>query len=91
MTDQRLFIANLITIAQKAGDAIMEIYQNEADFGVEIKGDDSPLTKADKASNEVICVGLEEMEIQYPIISEENKLLEYKDRKDYDRFWLIDP
>ncbi len=78
-------------IAKDAGAAIMEIYKDCE--GVEIirKADDSPLTAADKASNEVICKGLEALPILYPIISEENKIVPFNVRKDYDFYWLIDP
>ncbi|MCL4115778.1 UNVERIFIED_CONTAM: hypothetical protein GTU68_051701 [Idotea baltica] len=56
-----------------------------------MKSDDSPLTKADKAANAVIVDGLKKLDIIYPIISEEEKLVSYEDRKDYHRFWLVDP
>ena len=81
----------LTKIARHAGDAIMDIYKNEEDFGVETKGDDSPLTKADKAANAIICKGLERITPDIPIISEENKLTDYTVRKDYDYCWLVDP
>ena len=51
MWDNELKIAR--EAAVKAGAAIMEIYEGD-DFGVEYKADDSPLTKADKASNAII-------------------------------------
>lgn len=85
------FIKKVNLIALKAGQAIMEIYDNVEDFGIEIKKDDSPLTKADQAANEIICKGLEALEYEFPIISEENKQIAYTDRKDYDYFWLVDP
>lgn len=78
-------------IAVKAGDAILEIYADESQFGVELKKDDSPLTKADQNANAIIVEGLERLEEQYPIISEETKLVDYSIRKDYDKFWLVDP
>ncbi|MCL4107333.1 UNVERIFIED_CONTAM: hypothetical protein GTU68_067244 [Idotea baltica] len=80
----------LIEIATKAGEAILDIYKSD-DFGVEVKGDDSPLTKADQAANTIICDGLLALFPDIPIISEENKEVPYSDRKDYDYFWLIDP
>ncbi len=83
-------IEELKNIAVRAGKAVLEIY-GEDDFQVELKGDDSPLTIADKKSNDVICEGLERLEIQYPILSEENKMIEYDDRKSYDRYWCVDP
>ncbi|MEN0005955.1 MAG: 3'(2'),5'-bisphosphate nucleotidase CysQ, partial [Bacteroidota bacterium] len=78
-------------IARQAGAAIMEIYDNEADFGVEIKGDDSPLTKADKAANTVICAGLEQLEPVFPIVSEENAAIPYEERRTFTYNWLVDP
>ena len=83
-------IPDLLQIAQKAGDAILEIY-NSDEFGTEIKDDNSPLTKADKASNEIICEGLKKLPLIYPIISEENKAVDYQTRKLWRRCWLVDP
>jgi 3'(2'), 5'-bisphosphate nucleotidase len=84
-------IPALLEIARQAGDAILEIYHSDADFGVEAKSDNSPLTRADRAANEVICRGLEALPVQYPIISEENKLLPYEERRHWTRCWLVDP
>ncbi len=83
-------IDELKSIARQAGAAILDIYET-ADFGVEVKSDDSPLTRADQASNRVICKGLEQLSDQYPILSEENKMIDYDDRKDYHRYWCVDP
>jgi len=74
----------------EAGNAILEIY-NSADFGVEHKADESPLTIADKKSNEIICRGIEALELNYPVISEENTQIPFEIRKNYKRYWLIDP
>ncbi len=84
-------IPELLEIARKAGGVILEIYHSDADFGVEAKSDDSPLTRADRAANEVICRGLEALPLKFPIISEENKLLPYSERKDWKQCWLVDP
>lgn len=71
-----------------AGKTILEIY-NSADFGVEIKGDNSPLTKADQAAHQEIVSYLEKTEL--PILSEEGKDIPYEVRKDWDYFWMVDP
>jgi len=78
----------LIQIARTAGQAIMEIYHS-ADFGVEMKSDNSPLTKADKAAHNIIVEGLEQF--GYPILSEEGAKTSYEVRKDWKRFWMVDP
>ena len=56
--------------ALDGGKAILEVYET-ADFGVEFKADDSPLTKADKQAHLEIVKELEKTEV--PILSEEGK------------------
>lgn len=77
-----------IKASLQAGKRIMEIYENE-DFEVEAKGDDSPLTKADLASHDIIMEILEETGI--PVLSEEGKDLPYETRKDWSQLWIVDP
>ena len=78
-------------IAKKAGDAIMKIYDNSENFHVQHKADESPLTIADQEANEIICHHLENLAIKYPIISEENKSIDFEERKEYTHYWLVDP
>lgn len=80
-------IADIITIAQAAGNTIMDIYQK--DFVIEYKEDSSPLTEADLASNALIVKALEHYNI--PIMSEEGKCIPYDTRKNWEYYWCIDP
>ena len=80
----------LIAAAKAAGDAIMQVYESE-DFGVETKADNSPLTKADLASNAVILEQLQKLTPDIPVLSEESKHLPFAERKDWTQFWLVDP
>ena len=89
--DIQQLIQQVVPIARRAGDAIMDIYQDESRFGVETKSDDSPLTAADRKSNEVIVEGLQSLDTVLPIISEENRAVPYEERKDYEYYWLVDP
>ena len=86
---QHIDIKDIIAIAQKAGDVIMEIYSK--DFSVEYKDDKSPLTDADQKGNDVIVNGLKALSVQFPILSEEGKLIPYEERKDWEYFWMVDP
>ena len=79
----------IIDTALEAGRVIMSVYVR--DFDVEFKEDESPLTEADKKANEVICSALKEKYPDIPILSEENKSIDYSVRKDWERFWLVDP
>jgi 3'(2'), 5'-bisphosphate nucleotidase len=82
-------IQKINSIAQKAGDEIMKIYQQ--DFDVDYKANNSPLTKADIKSNEIINESLKGLYPEIPILSEENKEVPYNIRKNWEYFWLIDP
>ena len=81
-------LAIAIQASLDAGAAILEVYSSD-EFNVEIKGDDSPLTRADKNANDVINSYL--IKTPIPIISEENKQLEYSKRKNWDTCWIVDP
>ncbi len=76
-------------IAIKAGNAIMKIYNN--DFQVDYKADNSPLTEADIKSNDIICEALSLLYPDIPIMSEENKQVEYTIRKNWEYYFCIDP
>jgi len=82
----------LKNIVRDAGLAIMEIYNLPMQFSeVEAKSDNSPLTKADKAANEVIVKALQKNYPAIPLISEEEKEVPFETRQSWDYFWLIDP
>lgn len=82
----------IVKLAQEAGDAIMKIYNEPtADWGVQSKTDDSPLTKADLSANAVICAALEKMSPSFPIMSEENKKDDFATRSKWTAYWCVDP
>ncbi len=81
---------DVIKIAKQAGDKILEIY-NSDDFDVQIKGDNSPLTKADLAAHNIIVDFLEASYPDIPCLSEESKDIQFDDRKDWKRSFVIDP
>jgi len=86
---QERLIAPLRTLAERAGKAIMEVYDTA--FEVEHKEDDSPLTAADRASHDIICAGLAELEPRLPVLSEESPARDLTDRRNWGRYWLVDP
>ena len=87
-TQQRLLHA-VRDIAARAGAAIMTVY--EAPFTVERKADDSPLTAADRAAHEIIRGGLATLRPQLPVLSEESPTGDLEGRRDWRRYWLVDP
>jgi 3'(2'), 5'-bisphosphate nucleotidase len=81
------FLCTALRAALDAGSAILDIYQR--DFSIEYKDDQSPLTEADKAAHGIIFQALEKTGL--PVLSEESKAVPYEDRKNWARFWLVDP
>jgi len=81
-------LAIAIEAALKAGKEILSVYEQE-NIDVEIKGDNSPLTKADKAAHKVIAELL--LKTNFPLLSEEGKDFPYEERKSWKQFWLVDP
>jgi 3'(2'), 5'-bisphosphate nucleotidase len=76
-------------LTAEAAKAILEVYAT--DFTVECKEDHSPVTLADRRSHEIITRGLKEKYPDIPILSEEGMAIPYEIRKDWPRFWLVDP
>ena len=88
-TKEELLLAS-VSAALDAGRAIMEVYTDPAaDFQVETKADNSPLTIADKKSNAVITGHLSPMGI--PVLSEESRVMPYEQRREWRRLWVVDP
>ncbi len=79
-----------IEAALKAGGEILCIYEDpNADFQVERKADNSPLTIADRRSNDVITRMLGST--PYPILSEEGRDIPYEERRMWRTLWIVDP
>lgn len=79
-----------IVAALEAGQEILRIYNApDADFAIECKADNSPLTIADRISNEIITKHLSPT--PYLIISEENQTIPFDVRKQWSTVWIVDP
>lgn len=70
-----------------AGDEILKVYARP--FKVNYKEDDSPVTEADRKASEVIVKMMEHAQI--PVISEEENIPLYEERRKMQRLWLVDP
>jgi 3'(2'), 5'-bisphosphate nucleotidase len=87
MDENNELLLRIIAISKHAGSLILEWYNNDS-CQVVHKADASPLTEADLASDAYIGSVLSDIGI--PLISEETDC-SYPVRKDWDRFWLVDP
>lgn len=79
-------IPEIVRLAREAGAEILKIYRSGA-WTVSAKGDDSPLTQADLAANDIILAGLRDLSAD-PIVSEES---DPHSVVTGERFWLVDP
>jgi 3'(2'), 5'-bisphosphate nucleotidase len=75
------------TLAIEAGNKIMEIY-NSDDFEVKLKSDDSPVTIADEAADEIISKGLRSAFPEMLLVTEEQS---ESHKVKGDTFLIVDP
>jgi 3'(2'), 5'-bisphosphate nucleotidase len=83
------FIAEVVRLAQRAGDAILSVYGEQ--FEVTHKSDQSPLTQADLRSHHILIEGLRALTPNVPVLSEEDSDIPFEHRRQWQRYWLIDP
>jgi 3'(2'), 5'-bisphosphate nucleotidase len=89
MQFDKIDIEEIKNIAFEAGKEVLKIYNTN--FHIEYKADNSPLTQADLKANEIICNSLKKLYPEIPLISEENKQVEYEQRKNWEYYFCIDP
>ncbi|HLF11443.1 MAG TPA: 3'(2'),5'-bisphosphate nucleotidase CysQ [Gammaproteobacteria bacterium] len=89
LTDDPSLPGELCAIAREAGAAILDAYGR--DFSVRLKNDRSPLTEADQVSHAVIRGRLRELSLELPLLSEESPVEELSRRREWQRYWLVDP
>ncbi len=82
-------LQQVVAIAIAAGAEILDVYAGE--FEVEIKGDGSPLTEADRRAHELIHRRLLQLDPAIPLLSEESDAEAFAARHGWHRFWLVDP
>ena len=82
-------LPEVVRIAKQAGMKIMEVY--EAGFEIETKADESPVTTADLAANDIIEEELNKLLPLFPILSEESVHLPFGERAKRETYWLVDP
>ncbi len=82
---------SITTIAQKAGEEILSVYNDSRPIDVTVKDDHSPLTIADRRANAVIVEQLQALDDSIPLLSEELDQPDFSIRSQWSRYWLIDP
>lgn len=88
MTDILYFLQTAEHAALEAGRKVMEIYQT-GNFHAYLKAGGSPITLSDKSAQEVIMQHLSKTKL--PVLSEEGTDIDFRERKNWEYFWMIDP
>ena len=70
---EQILLNIALEAAKKAGQQVMQFYHS-GDFTAETKDDDSPVTSADIAANDIIMAHLAEFTPDIPVISEEQSI-----------------
>jgi 3'(2'), 5'-bisphosphate nucleotidase len=81
----------VLALAREAGRATMTYYDGAIDAAVREKDDRSPVTLADEVAHDILVRGLGRLDPATPVVSEEAEAASYEARRDWRRFWLVDP
>lgn len=87
VTDMPQLVQHITALAERAGQAVLDVYGQASPLDIVRKGDDSPITEADRRSHAVIVAGLAQLTPDIPLVSEEDEGGEVTAA----RFWLVDP
>ncbi len=87
-SDAESLLQLAVTTALEAGSRILDVYQSD-DFDVSLKGDGSPLTRADRLAHDAIVEGLSGSAL--PLLSEEGKSIPFEERSSWHKLWMVDP
>jgi 3'(2'), 5'-bisphosphate nucleotidase len=82
-------LQELLNIALAASEEILRVY--DQGFEVHFKGEDDPVTTADRAANTLICNALSQRFPNVPIVAEESEPESYEAFAKADRAFFVDP
>lgn len=91
VVDYRSLAEQLLPLCLRVGAAIAEIYHRDVKPDVTLKADDTPVTAADRLAHRMLLEGLEQLTPGWPVLSEEAPLPPFAERRQWSRYWLIDP
>ena len=81
----------VVGLVREAGRATMVYYDGSVSADVREKDDRSPVTLADEVAHGILLEGLRRLDPGTPVVSEEAEAAGYEARRDWRRFWLVDP
>jgi 3'(2'), 5'-bisphosphate nucleotidase len=87
--DRSKALDRVLAIAREAGEGIAKVYAGS--FEVEFKGEDDPVTRADREANTLICAELARAFPGVPIVAEESEAASYAGFSRAPAAWFVDP
>lgn len=90
-SDLEQLLHKIIAITVQASSVIMDIYNDPNGFAVERKEDNTPVTRADQLSSNLIEKELNRVFPEALVVSEEGTQWSYDERKRYKYIFLVDP
>ncbi len=89
-SDPRLpLLLAALRAAWSGGQEILQVYGTE--FAVDTKADATPITEADRRSQQRIRGILAAADPSIPFLAEEGIQIPFEERRAWQRFWLVDP
>ena len=79
-------VQDIIAVAQKTADFLMQYRKDHPNMAVSLKSDNSPVTEADKGASTIAVSGLNALS-NLPVVSEENGVR----ARGLRLFWVVDP
>ena len=89
IADTQALLPAVTALVERAGETILPYWRRE--LAVQHKADDSPVTAADLAANQVLVEGLRKLVPDIPVLSEESCAISLAERSNWQRWWLVDP
>lgn len=86
---RKLMLDTALNAAIEAGKSVMDIYNTQEGYNVNLKSDNTIIIEADRVSHEMIRKVLSKTRI--PLMSEEGRDILFEERYGWDLYWLVDP
>ena len=83
--------SDVVALVREAGRATMVYYDGTVSAEAREKDDKSPVTLADEVAHGILVEGLQRLDPETPVVSEEAASEGFETRRGWRRFWLVDP
>ncbi len=90
--NQPVLLQAAMRVAHLAGDRILAYFnRSPEELQLRYKADHSIVTIGDMIAHEMLVEGLQRLDPEIPILSEEGEIPDYEVREQWQTYWLLDP